>query len=189
MKRKYDIGHDVIITDDGFTISAEAKKGAACTTSIGIKRPPCGPVPDELDIQYSLDGRHFYLPKFADMQGFWLSVQTWKDRAEMQAQTGSGLFGKGCAVFSHPGSGEAYRREVLHFVSWNVKAEREQKKIAKLVELAQDYLALAQEEHREQERRFNEVIAHTGRTLKWIMDRIGPWQTVPPELPPIVLAD
>lgn len=187
MKRKYDIGGGVIITDDGYSLLAEHKSGDRTTCSIGIKRPYIGPLPDSLKAMYSLDGRYFYLSDFVGMDGFWLGVETWADLDAMKAQMGSGLFGKGYATFTD--NGKQYHREVLHFVSWNVKAEREHKTIAKIDPAAQDYLALAQNDLREQEKRFNEVIAPSGRTLKWIVDRIGAWVPLPPEPPPVVLAD
>lgn len=187
MKRKYDIGGGVIVTDDGYSLLAEHKSADRTTCSIGIKRPHIGPLPDELKVQYSLDGRYFYLPDFVGMDGFWLGMKTWPNLDEMKAQMEPGLFGKAYATFS--GEGEQYNREVLNFVSWSVKAERETKTIAKSHPDAQDFLALAQNADREQEKRFNEVIAPSGRTLKWIVDRIGPWQPLPPEPSPVVLAD
>jgi hypothetical protein len=187
-KRKYDIGGGVTITDDGHYLVAEHRKDDKCTSSIGIKRPPpVGPLPDELEVQYSEGGRYFYLPAFADTHGFWLSVQAWPTRAEMESQQQAGIMGKAGAEFTRTDTGEAYCRAVLHFAYWNVKAEKGTKKIARADEMAKDYLALAQGRDREQESRFNEVIAHTGRTLAWVMKQIGAWVPFPPEPPPVVL--
>lgn len=185
--RRYDIGGGVIVKDDGHSLIAEHKSDDRTTHSIGIRRPHIGPLPDSLRVLYSLDGRYFYLPDFVGMDGFWLSVNMWPNLEEMKAQSQPGLFGKTWATFT--ANGTRYHREVLHFVSWSVKAERETRVIAKSHPDTQDFLSLAQNEDREQEKRFNEVIAPSGRTLKWIVDRIGPWQPLPAEPPPVVLAD
>jgi hypothetical protein len=47
-----------------------------------------------------------------------------------------------------------------------------------------DYLTLCQQRAQEQERRFNEFIAPSGRTLAWITKKIGPW--VEPKEPPVI---
>jgi hypothetical protein len=188
VKRKYDLGGGVTITDDGHTILAVHQRDDRSSTSIGVRRPPVGPLPAELEVQYSQSRRHFYLPGFAGMGGFWLSVATWPSHQEMQAQQSAGIMGKQGASFVHD-DGTTHFREVLPFTYWDVKAERDTQKLARDDEMAKDYLALAQNVDREQEARFNAVIAHTGRTLKWVMDRVGPWQPLPPEPPPTPLTD
>lgn len=187
MKRKYDIGNGVTITDDGYSLTASWKIGENGSGSIGIKRPPIGPVPDEVEALHSADGRYFYLPAYSDIGGFWLSTTAWASRAEMEAQQKAGILGKSGCEITRTDTGEVLYRDVLHFSMWKVRAEPNARKVPKTDEIVKDYLAMAQASDREQERRFNEAIAHSGRTLKWIMARIGPWQAAPPELPPVVL--
>lgn len=54
-------------------------------------------------------------------------------------------------------------------------------------EAVQDYLLIAKREWDRNELRFNEVIEHTGRDLKWLVEKIGPWIPFPPEPKPTVL--
>src|SRR4051812_31736522 len=93
MKRKYDIGHGCIITDDGRVIGAEVVDGVS-STYIGITRPRVEPIPDELDAKFSVGGRYFYLKDFTDGRGFWLGTKAWDSKAEMEAQQMAGIFGK-----------------------------------------------------------------------------------------------
>lgn len=188
MQREYDIGHGCIIIDDGHTIRADWSEGVA-HHSIGIKRPPLGSIPDELDIQYSIGRLYFYLPRYSGAHGFWLGTKKWPSKDEMQTQQLEGLFGKEGVELTIKSTGEKYCREMMSFVSWSVKAERNYDKIKLDEEMVKDYLSLAQDKDRESEKRFNDAIAFTGRTLAWIMGKIGEWPPVPPKPPLIVLED
>ncbi len=186
-KRKYDIGGGVVIEDDGHYLSAQwrADDGKS-SRSIGIRRPPVASLPEQLPAQFSIGGKYFYLPGFAGIHGFWLGVKKWASKEEMQSQQQAGIMGKDGAIFELK-AGETYYREVMHFSMWKVEAERELRWVSRDDDSTKDYLSLIQNEDREQEKRFNEVIAPSGRDLKWIVDRIGEWQPLPPEPPPTVL--
>ena len=185
MERTYDIGQGVTVKDNGFNLIATWKEGAG-THSIGVKRPsglPPVKEGDEVEIQYSVGRKYFYLPRYADPHGFWLGTKAWATREECEAQQKPGIFGKGGCEFSKPSTGEKWYRERLDFAYWKVDAERQIEKRS-VDDMVIDYLHFAQMQDRDGEERFNEAIAFTGRNLKWIIGKIGPW--VAPEVPATV---
>lgn len=187
MQRRYDIGNGVIVTDDGHSLIATWKTGEHSTHSVGVKRPPAGPLPDVLPVRFSLDGNHFYVETVADMHGFWLGVKAWTDLDELKAQQSPGVFGKEWATITLP-DGTTYHREVMSFAIWSVRSEQKAHQLPKSDGMVMDYLLLAQNRDRESEARFNETIAFSGRTLAWLMKRIGKW--IPEDEPqPVLLTD
>lgn len=183
MKRKYDLGNGVTIEDDGYSIRANIVRGERSSESIGIRRPV--KVTDQLKVIYNLSGDVFYLENFAGMHGFWLGVKQYATLEEVKAASPKGLFGSAWAQFTEV-DGTTYYRIAMHFTGWDVKHDRsrEGETISKDDPLAKDYLGLVQNEQREQEAKFNEAIAHTGKNLKYILDKIGDFQPVAE--PPVV---
>lgn len=180
-KRSYDIGGNVIIKDDGFSLIANHQRDEKCSCSIGISRPYVGPQRQEFEVAFSRDGKVFYVKDFADpFQGFWLGLERLNTTPDKY----------GYATF-HRGTPEEYHRIALHFNAYEVKddAARRGENLSSTHDAVLDYIKLAQPIFDEQERRFNEVIAHTGRDLAWIMSKIGPWVPFPLEPAPIVLSD
>jgi len=190
IKRKYDIGGNTTIEDDGHTLYAVVRDEAGnWSRGIGVRRPPLS-LPEEVDVMYSLDGRYYYLPQFAGIDGCWFGVKEWASREEMQAQQEPGILGKEGIEITRGVSTQNPKtiyREVLHFAFWKVKSEQKLRKLSIQDDMVGDYLSYAQGRDREQEKQFNEVIAHTGKTLKSIMEKIGPWVPVE-ELPVVSLA-
>jgi hypothetical protein len=186
--KKYDIGSGIIIIDDGHYLRAEWRTGETTSHSIGVKRPRVGPLPEEFEARFSVDGKYFYLEDFTDMYGFWLGVREWDSLDEMKSQQKQGIFGKEYATIIRTDVDRTIHREVLSFTVWNVKDEQKSRKLP-LTDMVKDYLSLQQSRDREEEKRFNEAIAFSGRTLKWIMSRIGEWKPEPKpvEPPPMVL--
>jgi hypothetical protein len=191
--RKYDIGHGVTIEDNGYWLTAHHVKDDKSSSSTGIRRPHIGPLPLELDAVFSQDMRYFYLHDFTSPHGFWLGTKAWANEEEMKAQQPAGIMGKAFAGFTPTATGITYYREVMHFNVWSIKDKKDDRgrsmlvKVSNTDDMVLDYLSLAQNEDREQEKRFNAVIAPSGRDLKWVIDRIGEWVPLPPEPPPTVL--
>lgn len=186
-KRKYDIGNGVVISDDGYYLTASwSESDSRCGHSVGIKRPP--PKPGEtVKALFSLCGQFFYLTDYTDPHGFWLGVKSWKSKEEMDAQQKPGIMGKEYAYIQRTDTGETYYRESMSFTFWSVKHEKKDRELPTSDEMVRDYLSIQQNRDREQEKRFNEAIAFTGRDLKWILDKIGPFVPFDPEPAPVVL--
>lgn len=188
--RKYDIGHGVIVTDDGHTIRAEWKHAdGKSSTSIGVERPIPAPAEGEsVEVRYSLNRKHYYLPKYCGFnRGIWMSVATYPSVEEIKAQNLSGLGAPGYIQITKKG-GESYYRDVLDFMTWSVKADPNVG-IEPVDEKIKDYLSWAHARQTADEQQFDESLAWSGRTLKWIMEKIGPWVPAPPEPAPTVLSD
>lgn len=198
MKRKYDIGDGWIMEDDGHVLGFSKKTGHS-SRYFGILRPVATPNPepgDTVDILYSLDRNYFYLPELVRRiglgGGFWMGTRKWANEAEMKANTKPGIMGHSGINFTHTKTGEKWVREVLHFSFWSVKSEPQHVPHVftpgdETSEMCLDYMSristIAEEEKVEADSRLKE----TGRTIEWIMERIGPW--VPPtEIPVVVLS-
>lgn len=184
MKRTYDIGHGVTIEDDGFQLIAKVQTGIA-STSIGIKRPP--KLGATVVIQYSAGGEVYYVNAVTDLTSGWLSVKTFPTMEDAQAKQTPGIWGKPCYQITHK-DGRKWWRQSYPFNGWSIKSGKGEEVEIEKSELAQDYLCIQQGIDREQEKRFNEVIAPSGRTLGWIMNKIGEW-VAPTEIPVVSLAD
>ncbi len=187
--RKYDIGHGVTITDDGYTIRADWKTDEKSSISVGTERPNAD-VGDEVSVRYSRDHKHFYIPRYAGMHGDWMSVATYPDVESIKALNLGGLGPPGYVQIKKRfgDTHETYYRELLHFSVWSVKADPADV-VETIDEKCKDYLSMCHARVEAEGKRFDEEIKFTGRTLAWIMEKIGPWQSAPPEPPPIVLTD
>lgn len=185
--RKYDIGHGVTITDDGYTIRADWKPDEKSSCSIGAERPP-DEVGDEVSVRYSRDRKYFYIPRYAGMHGAWMSVATYPDTASIKALNLGGLGPPSYAEIKKKDTGETHYRELLHFSIWSVKAEPADV-VEPIDEKCKDFLSLCYTRYEAEAKRFDEEIKFTGRTLDWIMEKIGAWVPAPPEPAPIVLTD
>lgn len=182
LKRKYDIGGNTIIEDDGHYLSANHRKDDKSSCSIGCKRSSMLPMPEELKVIFSQSGKEFYLLDYTHSHGFWLGIKKFDTQEQCQDKMPSGMVGKPCASFTV--EGKTHFRALYHFAYWKISHEQKERLVKRTEDYVQDYLALAQNDVRDQEKRFNEVIAHTGWTLKKIMEKIGPW--VPVEEIPII---
>lgn len=192
MTRAYDLGNGVRIEDDGHYLRAIVTESDKVQRSIGVKRGLTvgaerkpGTV---FKVKKSLGGSHYYLPGHARINGFWLSVKTWPDRAAMEADpaTKPGIFGYSGVEISPKGA-EAYVREYLSFTTWSVKSG-EEVELPLEDPMVLDYLFITDPMEEEQVRKFNEAIAVSGRDYDWIMKKVGAWE--PPDEPPVVkLAD
>lgn len=178
-KRKYDIGNNTIISDDGITLTALHQRDEKSSSSIGIHRPYVGPQRLQFEATFSQDGKLFYVNEFADpFEGFWLGLEQLTAPPEKH----------GYATFLR-GTQYEYNRVALYFSSYGVKSDnsRRGESLPAKDDAVLDYIKLAQPIFDKHESRFNEAIAHTGRDLAWIMSKIGPWVPFPDEPPPIAL--
>lgn len=194
IERKYDIGNGWTIRDTGFSLTAERRGDNGVSLSIGIQRPHIGPMPDILKAQYSLDGKLYYLHDFnTGAHGFWLSDAVFETEDKAKEGMSAGLFGKVTVGFDL-NSEKPYYRQVYYFNGWSIKAEGYGSAQLILRDLpksdprVQDYLVLVQNELKEDEKRFNETISSSGRTLGWIVKKIGEWIPVD-EIPTVKLED
>lgn len=188
-KRTYDIGHGIIVSDDGYTIRAawESDDGKS-STSIGVERPKSEQLPDAFTVRYSLNRKHYYLPAYCGFPGgIWMSVETHPTVDAIKAMNLGGLGAPGYIQITKK-SGEVYYREVLDFATWSVKADPGDT-VESSDEKIKDYLSWAYARQDADEKRFDEALAWSGRTLKWIMEKIGPWVSPPPPPAPTVLTD
>lgn len=179
-KRKYDIGGNVIIEDDGRHLQAIHQRDDKSGSSIGVRRPLIGDMPPEVRVSISENGKLFYLLDYADMHGFWLGKDTFSVRESADIPKGFDYI-----AFDHPARN--YGRIHLPFAFYSVRAKGETERWPTTDDAVQDYLLIAKREWDRNELRFNEVIKHTGRDLKWIIEKIGPWVPFPPESSPTVL--
>lgn len=184
MIRRYDIGGGVMIHDNGHTLVARIDLPNGGGQSMGIKRPRIGPMPAELEVQFNENGKFFYLTGYFAGE-WWLGVKAWDKKDEMLAQQPKGLMGQDSAEFISKAFGKHHWRGVLSFSMWKVDSGRTEMRPAS-DDMVQDYLILVQQRDQEMESRFNEVIAPSGKTLKWIMEKIGEWQPIA-EIPVVVL--
>lgn len=178
IKRKYDLGNGVTIEDDGHWISATHKKDEKSSCSIGVKRPK--EFPEIFKVIVSRDTMLYYLHDFTDMHGFWLSFNKFDNQ---EAATVQSIYGKEYAYIKLK-SGEEYWRQMYSFNCWSIKSDHVNKELPFDCDEVKDYLAIQNVKDKEQEARFNDVIAPSGRDLAWIIGKIGPW--VPVEELPIV---
>ena len=180
-KRKYDIGGNVIIEDDGYTLTALHRISDTSSRSIGMARPRIDNGPRVYPVIYSRDEKLFYVTAYADpFKGFFFFFE----RLTRPPATNS------YATFLKD-TPFTYYRVALHFHTYDVKESRDRygATLEATNDAVLDYINLAKPIFDEQERQFNEVIAHTGRDVRWIMSKIGAWVPFPQEPPPIVLGD
>lgn len=180
-KRKYDIGGNVTIEDDGHYLQALHRSDDKSISSIGVRRPQIGEMPAEVRVAISENGKLFYLFDYAETHGFWLGKDTFSLRDEADIPKNVDRI-----AFDHRPA-RHYGRVHLPFAFYKVRAKGEIERWPTDDEAVQDYLLIAKREWDRNELRFNEVIKHTGRDLKWLIDKIGPWVPFPPEPPPTVL--
>lgn len=191
-KRYYSLDDRTILTDSGHALSVEVRTGTGGSTSIGILRPHVGEVPKEVECVVSASGSYFYIHQFSDIHGFWLGFNEFLSVEELIAD----VVGRGGP--SSPSYIEVTRdtpegpvqhyRELLPFNMYDVRAARERRTKSTTECAIKDYLSYFFATQKREERRFNEVIAHTGRDLAWIMQKIGLWVPVEPD-PIIPLTD
>lgn len=168
--RKYDIGHGVTVTDDGYSIRAEWKSGSG-STSIGIHRPK--QLGEMVQVIMSRAGDMFYISDVdADC---WMSVQEFETEDAAKVAWPAGIMGPSGYQFTEKDGSRTYFRRILEFSCWDVKSDPERKRLPKTELMIEDYLAVAQAKARAAEARFNDAIAFTGRNLKDIMEKIGDW--------------
>lgn len=195
LKRTYNIGNGWTVEDDGhvlYFIHRDADQ--KWTRSFGCPRPKPRKEPepgDTVKIKYS-EGRHyFYLPEWTDHRGFWLSTRKYKDEAEMKAIEKPGIFGHQGITFTHKKTGEIWTRALLDFTYWNVQSERTEVDHVMVAdeaisEMLLDYMSRAATVEREERVRLDELMKETGRTLDWVVEKIGPWVPIE-EIPAVTL--
>lgn len=191
-KRIYRLDPVTLITDDGFTLAAEHRPSETYSSSIGIKRPFVGEIPNTLAMVVSKSQKYFYLKDFTDIRGCWFGFETWDSKEallEFVKKASQGLITEPYYIeVTTREPPRTYYRETLPFDMFDIKALPGTQNITKDNEAAKDALAAYAADQEKQKVRFNEVIKHTGRDLDWIMAKIGAW--VPFEEDPIVeLAD
>ncbi len=182
-KRQYDIGGNVLIEDDGRYLQARHVRDDKCSESIGVRRPPLGEPPAEYRVQVSENGQLFYLLDYSDVHGFWLGKATFSLRDDVDVPKNVDH-----VKFEHRPA-RLYGRVYCPFAFYSVRANGVTEHWPGTDEAVQDYLLLDKREQDRQELRFNRLIAHTGRDLRWIMTKLGAWVPFPPEPPPVVLTD
>lgn len=185
-EKKYDIGHGVTITAYHWGIRAEwymdeAKKGS---TTIGLAWP-INP-PEQVQIIWSLDGDYYYPKGMAILTlGFWLSKQTYSTLDAADAAAPAGIFGKTYNEFKDK-DGSEYFRVCLMFNGWDVKSAQETTLLSRDDPLVFDYAGLVGNQWKDDEARFNEAIAFTGRTARDIISKIYPFEEEPEEETPAI---
>ena len=187
-KRVYRLDHITTITDDGYTLVAEHKPSESYSSSIGIQRPLTGEIPQLLTIVLSKSGEFFYLKDYCYLSnGAWLGFRMWDSydalKAHVAEQSRGQITTPNCLQITKP-DGSCYWREHLPFHMYDVKAAKDTQVLDKDSEQAKDALAMYKSDMARQAARFNEVITHTGRTLDWIMSKLGAW--VPFEEEPVI---
>lgn len=186
--RKYEIGSDITIEDNGHSLTARWDAGGG-SHSVGCHRPvymPPGraaewaePMPDQLSCLFSLDGRTFYVEKFGLSVQAWLGTKVYASREEMNAEVKPTPFGSDGAVFTDQATGVQRFREVLLFSMWKVQHEQAPRLVDRTDAAVADYLTLAQQCDTESMERFNKAIAFSGRTFAQILKAIGRWEPLP----------
>ena len=173
LKRRYDLGNGATAEDDGRHIIIKIANGSS-TRSIGCARFPALPE-TEVQMVESLDGRYFYVPDFAlvnGMHGWWLGKEKYASKEEAEAAAPTGIFGKSTAWFQPKGV-EKYGRVLLRFSEWDLK--NKPAATSPITLEVEDYIVGVFSELTDQVRRFDEVLAPTGWTYEELLKSIGPW--------------
>lgn len=184
-KRRYDIGANTVIEDDGHHVTAiVSSDDGGGIRSKGCPRPfPNGEWPEDFQAVISKCGRLFYLQSVTGIDGFWMTKDTFAEAAHIPGK------GWDYAQFTFASGRPEYFRGILPFWCWDVRASTERQACKKTDPHVADFLKLIGERRKRDEKEFDDFIGHTGRSLAWIMERIGGWEPAPKLPEPIPLTD
>lgn len=147
------------------------RKSDSSSFSFGIPKPL--PEVSEVEVEFSVGERYYYVPYYANIVGAWFGVAELDSIPSDSEKFSFSSFLK----WKHPvgcEGGNPYYREVKPFTFWKV-TRGGRKPLPNTSTLVADYQNQYQREWDNRAKRVNESLKSSGKDLEWLLQRLPPW--------------